>query len=409
VASRPEPVAAARQRHVPVVPAAAAANGTATSMGPSLVRKIAEAAWAYPDAIRLELGEPGLPTPPHVVGAADAAARSGATRYAPNAGIPELRDALAEKIASVNGFEVDPDDIVVGAGAVQVLFATLTALVRPGDEVLIPDPSWPDYRMMCDLLGAVPVRYPVDPEHEYVPDPEEVERRIGLRTRVIVVNSPSNPLGSVQDPDTTLALLDAASRRGVWLVADECYDELTFEGTFRSAGALASPDQAESLISLYSFSKVHAMTGWRVGYAAMPTGLARMVAAAQEPLVSCVNTPAQHAAIAALRDAEKHVPAIRDQFRARRDLVCSALAEAGIEHHRPQATFYVWLRLGEDVSDSVAWALELLEEEGVAVAPGIAFGPRGEGCVRLSLSTSEDRLAEGVQRIVDKLKRDRRR
>jgi aspartate aminotransferase len=383
------------------------ADGPAARMGPSLVRAVAEAAWAYPDAIRLELGEPGLATPGYVIDAAHAAARAGATTYAPNAGIPELRGALADKIARVNGYAVEPGDVIVGAGAVQVLFATLTALVRPGDEVLLPDPAWPDYEMMCELLGAVPVRYPLYPERAYRPDPEDVERLIGVRTRAVLVNSPSNPLGTVLDSDMTSALLEVAARRGVWLISDECYDELTFDGSFRSAGALASPEMAKGLVSLYSFSKVHGMTGWRVGYAAMPSELATIVGRAQEPLVSCVNTPAQHAALTALRESDKHVPAIRERFRARRDLVCAALASAGIEHFIPQATFYVWLSLGDPSIDSVAWALELLEEERVAVAPGIAFGPSGAGCVRLSLSVSDELLTEGIRRIASKLARDR--
>jgi aspartate aminotransferase len=385
------------------------ANGPAVSMGPSLVRAVAEAAWSYPDAIRLELGEPALATPSYVIEAADAAARAGATRYAPNAGLVLLREALVGKIADVNGFAVEPEDIVVGAGAVQVLFATLTALARPGDEILIPDPCWPDYVMMCQLLGAVPVRYPLRAGNGYRADPDDVDRLIGLRTRAVVVNSPSNPLGSVQDADTTAALLEVAARRGVWLIADECYDELAFDGSFRSAGALATPEQARLLVSLYSFSKVHAMTGWRVGYAALPRELARIVGHAQEPLVSCVNTPAQHAALAALRGADRHVPDFRERFRTRRDLVCSALSEAGIEHHTPEATFYVWLRLGDQVRDSVAWALELLDQERVGVAPGAAFGPTGEGCVRLSLSATDELLAEGVRRVAAKLARDRAR
>jgi aspartate aminotransferase len=381
------------------------ADGPAVTMGPSLIRRVAERAFAHPDALRLDLGEPGMPTPAHVVDAADMAARAGATGYTPNGGIGELRGALASKVGAINGFAVEPTQIVVGAGAVQVLFATLTALVRPGDEVLIPEPSWPDYRMMCELLGVTPDYYPLHERHGYTPDPQDLEARIGQRTRVLIVNNPSNPLGSVHDPDTTLAVLELAARRGVWLISDECYDELSFDGGFRSAGALATADQQRRLVSLFSFSKVHAMTGWRVGYAALPPALATVVQSAQEPLVSCVNAPAQHAALAALRGDQAHVAESRATFRRRVELVCDALERAGLQLHRPRASFYIWVRLG--VPDSVAWAIELLDEQGVAVAPGSAFGPSGEGCVRVSVGATEEQLADAVGRMLAKLSADR--
>lgn len=380
------------------------AGGSATMMEPSQIRHLAERAWARPDAIRLELGEPGTATPQHVVEAADRAAQQGATTYTPNGGIPSLRAALAEKVTRVNGFAAESDQIIVGAGAVQVLFVTLTTLVRPGDEVLVPDPSWPNYRMMCDLLGVRAVGYPLEESRGFLPDPEQIDSLVGPRTRALLLNSPSNPLGVVHDPTLTTKLLELCHERGLWVISDECYDELVYEGEHVSAAAVASADQRDLVISIFSFSKVHAMTGWRVGYGVLPPAIAPTVVAAQEPLISCVNTPAQHAALAAVSGPQDHVEEMKAAFRRRRDLVGDALDSAGIANHRPPATFYVWLPTG--VSDSMRWALDLLDEHGVAVAPGRAFGPAGEGYIRINLGLDDSKLLEGVDRIVTKLRID---
>jgi aspartate aminotransferase len=380
--------------------------GRAATMGRSLIRVVAEQAWAIPDAIRLELGEPSHRTPEHVIEAAHRAARGGATRYAPNGGLPQLRDAIAEKIANVNGYRVRPEDVVVGAGGVEVLFATLTALLVPGDQVLLPDPSWPDYRMMCELLGAEVVYYGFGDQPGHAPDPEALAALITPRTRALIVNSPSNPLGAVHPPQLLAELADLAAAHDLWVVSDECYDQLTFAGNCQSLAAVA-PQHHQRIVSLYSFSKVHAMTGWRVGYAAMPPVLAERVADAQEPLISCVNTPAQHAALAALKGPQDHIAAMRESFSARSRLVSELLTEVGVRHVRPDGTFYVWAELGEVGRDSLGWALALLDEERVAVAPGEAFGPAGAGCIRLSLGEPDETLIEGVRRMLAKIKRDR--
>jgi aspartate aminotransferase len=377
-------------------------HGPAAGMPRSLVRVVAERAYALPDAIRLVLGEPGIDTPAPIVAAAAHAAASGATRYTANAGLAALREAVAAKVARVNGYAVTSDEVVVGAGGVQILFACLSLLAGSGDDVLIPDPSWPDYRMMCHLLGVEARAYAMDPARGYLPDPDEIASLIGPRTRALVLNSPSNPLGRVTPPELTERLLAVAERNDLWVISDECYDELAFDAKVTASRLLCSPAQAARTISLYSLSKVHAMTGWRVGYAVVPPAVAPHVANVQEPLVSCVNTPAQHAAIAALTGSQEHVGELRETFRRRRDLVCDALRAAGIAHQRPDGAFYVWVELGDVARDTLAWSLELLSEHGVAVAPGEAFGERGAGCVRVSLSVPEDELACGIGRLVEK-------
>jgi aspartate/methionine/tyrosine aminotransferase len=373
-------------------------SSIASSMPVSRIREIMELAWADPKAIHLEVGEPDFPTPEHVVEAAHEAARAGLTRYSPNAGIPELREALAEKVVRRNGYEARPDQVVVTQGGVQALYLTLLALLEPGDEVLLPDPAWPDVVMMAHLIGARVLSYPLVAEGDFLPRLEDLERLATPRTRAILVNSPSNPLGTVVPRALMETLLDFARRRGLWFVADEVYDEVAFDDTFVSAGSVA--DRDDRLVSVYSFSKVYAMTGWRVGYLVAPPELAKLLTGMQEPMVSCVNTPAQMAALAAVTGPQDVVGKMRDAYRARRDEVLEVLDRGGLPSSRPSGAFYVWTDVSEANVPSTELARSLIENEHLAVAPGSAFGELGEGYVRLSLASSREDLLEGVSRLV---------
>ena len=273
-------------------------SSIASSMPLSGIREIMELAWKDPEAIHLEVGEPDFPTPEHVVDAAHEAARRGHTRYAPNAGLPELREALADKVTRRNGFEARTDQVVVTQGGIQALYLVLLALLEPGDEVLLPDPAWPNFRMIAHLLGARAVLYPLVARGDFLPRLEDLERLVTPRTRAILVNSPSNPLGTVVPRELLQMLLAFARQRGLWFVSDEVYDEVVFDDLFVSAGSVA--DTSDRLVSIYSFSKVYAMTGWRVGYLVAPPDMARLLTGMQEPIISCVNTPAQMAALAAI-------------------------------------------------------------------------------------------------------------
>ena len=364
----------------------------------SRIREVMELAWADPEAIHLEVGEPDFPTPEHVVEAAHEAARIGLTRYAPNAVLPELREALADKVARRNGYRARPEQIIVTQGGIQALYLTLRALLEPGDEVLLPDPAWPNYRMIAHLLGARVLSYPLVAGGGFLPRPEDLERLATPRTRAILVNSPSNPLGTVVPGDLMEGLLAFARRRGLWLVSDEVYDEIVFDGAFVSAGSLAEPD--ERLVSVYSFSKVYAMTGWRVGYLVSPPDLARLLTGMQEPIVSCVNTPAQMAALAAVTGPQGLVREMSDSYRARRDEVLGVLDGSGLPSGRPTGAFYVWADVSEAGVPSMDLAKSLIEREHVAVAPGSAFGELGEGYVRLSLASAREGLLEGTSRLV---------
>lgn len=370
----------------------------AESMPRSGIRRVMDAAWKL-DApvIGLHVGEPSFVPPDHVIEAACQAYAAGDTHYVPNAGVKELREALATKISTQNGFHVDPEQIVVTAGGVQALHVALSLGVSAGDEVLIPDPGWPNYAMAVGLLQATPVRYPLDPARGFLPQPDEMDSLVTERTRMIIVNTPSNPLGTVMPAETVEALVRFADRHDIWLLSDECYDALTFDAPHVSPGVF---DLEQRVLSAFSFSKTYAMTGIRVGYLAAPERVAETAAKLQEPLIACVNAPAQAAALAALTGPQEPVAAMRNAYAEHRQAAMDALDDAGLRYLRPQGAFYLWLDVSDRCGDSVAdWAVKLLEEQHVAVAPGTAFGPVGEGWVRLSLAADTDQLLEGIRRI----------
>jgi aspartate aminotransferase len=373
-------------------------SSIASSMPVSRIREIMELAWEDPEVIHLEVGEPDFPTPEHVVEAAHEAARSGLTRYAPNAGLPELREALADKVTRRNGYEARPDQVVVTQGGIQALYLVLLALLEPGDEVLLPDPAWPNFRMIAHLLGARVLPYPLVSEGDFLPRLEDLERLVTPRTRAIFVNTPSNPLGTVVPRELVEPLLEFARRRDLWYISDEVYDEVVFDDAFVSAGAVADP--GDRLVSIYSFSKVYAMTGWRVGYLVAPPDLAKLLTGMQEPIVSCVNTPAQLAALAAVTGPQDVVREMRESYQERRDELLEILERGNLPSSQPSGAFYVWTDVSAANLPSMEFARSLIEREHVAVAPGSAFGDLGEGYVRLSLASSRQDLLEGTSRLV---------
>lgn len=371
-------------------------NPAAAAMAPSGIREIMNAAWGQPGVLHLEVGQPDFATPGHIVSAADDAARAGHTGYTPTTGLPVLREALAEKIRARNGFSVDPTQVVLGNGGAQTLHACLVALTEPGDGILLPDPAWPNFLMMAELLRLEVGHYGLTPATGYLPDVAELERLVTPRTRVLLLNSPSNPLGAVIGRERMAELLEFAARHGLWVLSDECYDQITFDDTAVSPAAL---DRDGRVVTVFSFSKTYAMTGWRLGYAAAPPEVADVLAKAQEPLVSCINTPTQYAGLAALASPPEVLAGMVSAYRQRRDTVVSRLSGFGMTAFPPAGAFYAWVDVGGTGLGAREFALRLLEEEQVAVAPGTAFGSRGEGFVRMSLAASEADLEEGSVRL----------
>jgi aspartate/methionine/tyrosine aminotransferase len=283
--------------------------------------------------------------------------------------------------------------VVVGAGGVEVLHNLLLALTDPGDEVLLPDPAWPNFAQMAHLQGLSARFY----AQRFLPSVEQLEELVSPRTRVLLVNSPSNPLGAVVPRELWVELVDFAERHGLWLISDECYDEIAFDGDFVSPLAVAPSDR---VIGVYSFSKVYAMTGWRVGYCVAPLAVADAMTRLQEPLISCVNAPAQMAALAALEGPQEIVGVMREAYRERRDAAVALLSAAGVPVLVPAGAFYLWIDITRSGRSSREFAFSLIEERGVAVSPGTAFGAEGEGFVRVSMASELDALLEGTRRLV---------
>lgn len=368
--------------------------------------------------VHLEVGEPDVPTPPHVVEAGVRALREGRTRYGPPAGIPELRAAVAESLR-VRGVPADPTRVLVAPGAKAMIFTTLLAAVRPGDEVLVPDPGYGAYAAVAEFAGGRAVRYPLDPARDFRLDPEAVAARVTPRTRVLVLNAPHNPTGGVLAPAALEALGEIARRHDLLVVADEIYARHVYPDAPRAPDAApvhpsiaALPGMAERTVVVDGVSKAYAMTGWRLGYGHVPARLVAPATALLTHNASCTATFVQHAGVAALTGPQDAVAAQTAELRRRRDWLVAALnAVEGVRCALPPGAFYAF----PDVTRALAGtghtaetlARRLLHEHGVACVPGSAFGPAGAGHLRLAYTAATDDLAfavDGVRACVGALR-----
>jgi aspartate/methionine/tyrosine aminotransferase len=357
------------------------------------------------DPVLLMSGDPNFRTPEHIITGAADAALAGATGYAPGGGLPAMREAIAAKVARVNGIEATADQVCVTTGACGGLFSTLLVIVEPGDDVLLPDPGWSNYAAQVHVLGAAPRPYPVGASTGWQLDPAAVEAAITPRTSAIVLNSPSNPTGVVFDQDALVEVVSIADRRGIAVVSDEAYDQLIFSG---EPFSVASRVDSEQIVTIYAFSKTYAMTGWRLGYAVGERNFIRELSLHQEPLVSSASTISQHAAMAALAGPQDCVVEMVSAYRDRSAYVVAALEAAGTPAVEPGGSFFVMADIRSTGLDSWDFATRLLKDYGVGVVPGAAFGAEGEGFVRITLAASLEALTEGLDRMataVDDLRR----
>jgi len=368
-------------------------------MARSGIREIMDLAATRPNVIHLEVGEPNFPTPPHILDAAARAARDGYTKYTANRGLPEVRQAMATKIADRNGFSVDSiDQIVVTTGAVNAIIQALMVVSDPGDPVLLPDPAWPNYLMMTTILGSPVVRYPLMRDQGFEPDFDALEAICASTpsAKAILMNTPGNPTGAVMSRSVVERMVELAARHDLYVISDECYDDIVFDGEHVSPAAI---DTDGRVISTFSVSKSYAMTGWRIGYAVASPEVAAMISKVQEAVTSCATAVAQKAAQAALDGDQSCVAEMRDAYRQRRDRVVPILEAAGLLVSPPHGAFYVIADTSGPGMNGYDLARRLILEHDVAVAPGETFGPGGVGTVRLSLATAMDDLVEGVSRL----------
>jgi len=375
---------------------------TIAGMRRSGIREIMDLAWQQSGVIHMEYGEPDFPTPDHIIEAAAQAGRDGYTKYTANRGLPEVREVMRSKIAERNGFELDIDQIVITTGAIGGLIQSLMAVTDPGETILLPDPGWPNYEIMATVLHADVVRYPLVAGRGFQPDLDALEEicRTTPEAKVIVVNSPGNPTGGVFEEQIHLALLDIATRYDLYVISDECYEEIIFEGEHISPAAL---DDSGRVITVFSVSKGYAMTGWRLGYIAAAPHIAAMISKLQEAMTACATAVAQKAAQAALAGDQSCVTEMRDAYRHRRDRAVELLDAAGLLLSRPRGAFYVMIDTSSTGMDGYDLAKRLILEHGVAVAPGETFGPAGKGMIRISLATALPDVEEGIGRIVEAL------
>ncbi|CAN8076403.1 unnamed protein product [Agarophyton chilense] len=350
------------------------------------------------DVIHLEIGQPGFDTPTPIVEAGISALRNGHTRYSSPAGIAALREQIARFASETRNIPCDAHNVVVGPGAKPALFLASLALIRGvNDRVIIPDPGFPTYRAMVEVAGGTVVPVALRPDQRGY-DMNALRAAMDEHTRVVVVNSPGNPTGGVMPHEDMLELARLARLHDVWVISDEIYAQLCYEDRYESVASLSG--MAERTVVVDGFSKSYSMTGWRLGWGIMPRSLAERVELLLTHAVGCTATFVQEAGVTALREGEREVEAVRDVYRARRDVVVDGLnAMHGVRCEVPQGAFYAWADVSALNVPVGELARRLLHEGFVAVLPGTDFGERGEGFLRLSYVGEERVLREGLARM----------
>ncbi|MDQ2923886.1 MAG: pyridoxal phosphate-dependent aminotransferase [Candidatus Dormibacteraeota bacterium] len=363
------------------------------------IREIANEALRTPGAIRLDVGQPNFPTPKHIGEAGKRAIDENKTFYTHTQGMISLREKLVAKLERVNGIRVTPDRIACGPGGVGALAAVFGAVLEHGDEVLMPDPGWPNTRLMLAWTGARGVFYPCLPTDGFQPDLDALERLITPRTKLLLINSPNNPTGAVYPAATIARMIEIAQRHNLWLLSDECYDQIILDGTWTSPASLAPDDPR--IATVFTFSKSYSMTGWRIGYVAGSAELIDTATKVLESNSSCVSTITQVAAEAALDGPQDCVGEMVAAYRHRRNVVIDILREAEMLVNEPTGAFYCMADISRSRLQARDFAFKLLRERGVSVAPGSAFGEVAVDAVRISLASSDTDLREGVGRLAE--------
>ncbi len=351
--------------------------------------------------IHLEIGQPDAPTFENISQAGVRAIKQGYTRYTPSAGTVKLREVIARDAGQRRGISVKPSQVVVGPGAKPALFFPTLALVRPGDEVIYPDPGFPTYAAMIGVAGGVAVPVPLCEEEDFSFDLTAFDRLVGDRTRLIILNSPSNPTGGVMPLKTLEHIADTARRRNIWVLSDEIYARLVYDG-LNVPSIAALPGMLERTIICDGFSKTYAMTGWRLGYGIMPDALAERVELLLTHSVGCTASFTQVAGIEAIEGPQDAAQAVVEEYKRRRDVLVTGLNMIpGFRCRMPQGAFYAYPNVSAHGKPSAWWADYLLEHAGVAVLPGTAFGAQGEGYLRLCFANSMENIQTALERIQD--------
>lgn len=348
------------------------------------------------DIVSFSMGEPDFSTPSNIADACVESLRSGFTHYTPSTGIPELRKAVADYSRSKNGIPCDASNVLI-TPTKQALFMIALAYLDPGDEVLLPDPSWVSYEAHIRMTGAVPKYVTTSFDDGFVIDPEKVEAAATSKTKMVVINSPSNPTGCVQPESTIKGIADICVDRDIYALSDEIYENVIYGGKHVSIASM--PGMFDRTITVSGLSKTYAMTGWRLGWAIAPAQDIAAINKLQSHSITCCTSFTQPAAVEAITGPQEEKDRMVETFRKRRDLALDLISEIPqLECNVPEGAFYLFPRCSIDMPSNEL-AERLLKEAKVAVTPGRAFGPAGEGFFRISYATGEDQIREGLSRI----------
>jgi len=369
-----------------------------SNLKPSGIRRFFEIAATMKEVISLGIGEPDFDSPQPVIDAGIQSLHQNETHYTSNRGLLPLREALCDHIENLYAVKYDPHtEVVFTVGGSEALNVACAAILDPGDEVILPTPCFVSYQGVISLAGGTPVEVPSRMENNFLPNPDELENAVTDKTKAILLNFPSNPTGAVADRDTLIAIGRIAEKYDLVVISDEIYDRLVYGEDHVCFSAL--PGMRERTILIGGFSKDYAMTGWRIGFACAPEGIMRGIARVHQYIIMTAPTMAQYGALAALQSCEPDVLHMVQEYDRRRKLIVQGLNYIGLPTFEPHGAFYAFPRVEVTGLDGDAFAERLLHEKHVAVVPGSAFGPGGEGFVRCSYATAFDQIEEALDRI----------
>ena len=371
----------------------------ANEIQPSLTRTLFDKAKEYENVIDLTLGDPDYPTPLAVCEAGCKAIREGKTKYTANAGLLELRTAVADRVKAETEIEYDPaKNVIITVGAMGALYLLIKSYINKGDEVLIPAPYWINYGQMVTMSGGVPV-YVSSGKEGFALSTDLLEQAVTPKTRMMIINSPCNPTGEVYTRESLEAIAEIAIKNDILVVSDEAYSCILFDDA-EFTSIVDIPGMKDHTILVNSFSKRYSMTGWRVGYAVGDANIISAMTRFQENVASCCPQPSQYAALAALKGSQESVNEMVRGYQRRRDLFIEGINKIDkLSCRKPKGTFYVFVDISKTGMDSTSFAFALLDKVQVAVVPGITYGEAGDGYVRIALTRSDEEIKEAVSRI----------
>lgn len=372
----------------------------ANRIKPSLTRKLFDMAKQYKNVIDFTLGDPDYETPDYIKQAGCDAILGGRTKYSANAGLQDLRNVIAARIKKETSIDYDPEtEIQITVGAMEGIYLTLCCLINPGEEVIIPAPYWVNYKHMTEMLNGVPVFVEAKEEHDFVVTAESLRAVITDKTRVIIINSPNNPTGTVYDYDTLMEISKIALEKDITIIFDECYKSIVYDGE-KFVSILDCPGMKEHAVIVNSCSKRYAMTGWRVGYLAGPKELITNLPKLQENIAACAPLPSQYAAITALAGDDAASDEMCRGYESRRNVLVEGINSIEkLSCKYPRGTFYAMVNIKKTGLGSEEFAYALLQAVQVAVVPGVTYGEASEGYVRIAYTMNEDKIKEGLRRI----------